>query len=121
MKSSKRIVPLPNLSNFLTNISMRLSDNLYPKLVKAVFNSCLSMFPELSLSKFLKHCCQSVTYFQRAPKSWNETVPEFCRSNIPIIRRTVSGLKGLQVPLDKATCNSSAEIKPELSLSTLCA
>lgn len=95
------------------------STHLYPKLVNAVLSSFLSMFPELSLSKFLKHCCQSVTYFQRAPKSWKETVPWFCLSNIPIIKRTVSGLNGLQVPLERATCSSSAEMNPLLSLSTL--
>lgn len=38
---------------------------------------------------------------------------------LPIINRTVSGLNGLQVPLDSAAPNSSAFIKPLLSLSTL--
>lgn len=40
-------------------------------------------------------------------------------SYIPIIKRTVSGLKGLQVPFERAICSSSAEMYPLLSLSTL--
>lgn len=50
---------------------------------------------------------------------WKLTVPVLCLSNIPIIRRTVSLLNGVQVPLLKADCNSSAEMFPDLSLSTL--
>lgn len=38
---------------------------------------------------------------------------------LPIISRIVSGLKGVHVPFDSATCNSSAEMYPLLSLSTL--
>jgi hypothetical protein len=38
---------------------------------------------------------------------------------LPIISRTVSGLNGDHVPFDSATCNSSPEIYPLLSLSTL--
>lgn len=38
---------------------------------------------------------------------------------LPSISLTVSGLKGAQVPLDRADCSSSAEIAPLRSLSTL--
>lgn len=38
---------------------------------------------------------------------------------IPIINRTVSGLKGLHVPFDSANPNSSALMNPLLSRSTL--
>lgn len=153
MKSSKRIVPWPNRSNFRIRIATRLSLNRYPNAVNADFNSFRSMFPELSVSNERKHCCQSVTYFHRAPKSWKLTEPRFSRSNIPelwseimwvdwlyiehsrdkirvfgvgilfcnvpIINRTVSGLNGLHVPLESATCSSSAEMYPLRSLSTL--
>jgi hypothetical protein len=39
--------------------------------------------------------------------------------NLPIMSRTVSALKGFQVPFDSAICSSFVEIKPLLSLSTL--
>lgn len=110
MKSSKSMVPRPNRSNLRKSKSIILSDSLYPKEVRAVFNSALSMLPELSRSNERKQFCQSVTYFQSAPKSWKDTVPRLSLSNIPIIRRTVSGLKGLHVPFERATCNSSADI-----------
>lgn len=59
------------------------------------------------------------TYFHRAPKSWKLTVPVFCLSNIPIIKRTVSLLNGVHVPLLNAACSSSDEIYPDRSRSTL--
>lgn len=77
------MVPFPYRSNFLTKVSIKLSDNRYPKEINAVFNSCLSIFPELSLSKVRKQFCQSVTYFHRAPKSSNVTWPLPLLSNIP--------------------------------------
>ena len=43
----------------------------------------------------------------------------YSKNFLPIIRRTVSGLNGVHVPFDKATCSSSAVIAPEPSLSTL--
>lgn len=119
MKSSNKIVPLPYLSNFLTSVSTRPSDSLYPNEIRAVFSSCLSMFPELSLSKLRKQFCQSVTYFHSAPKSSKVTWPIPLLSNIPIISLTVSGLKGLHVPFDSAACNSDALMAPLLSRSTL--
>jgi hypothetical protein len=90
MKSSKRMVPCPILSNRLTSISTSQSERRYPKEVKAkmknkrvscdksselwlkhspVFNSFLSIDPLLSVSNDLKQFCQSVTYFHKAPKS----------------------------------------------------
>lgn len=39
--------------------------------------------------------------------------------DLPIIRRTVSGLKAVHVPFDRACCSSSAEMYPLRSLSTL--
>lgn len=83
IKSSNKMVPRPNLSNFWTMISTTSSDNLYPNAVSAFFNSTLSMFPELSLSNDRKQFCQSVTYFHRAPKSSKDITPLFCLSNIP--------------------------------------
>lgn len=77
------------------------------------------MLPEPSRSNDRKHDCQSVTYFHKAPKSSKDTVPLFCLSNIPIIKRTVSGLNGVQVPLESAICSSSDDMNPLLSLSTL--
>lgn len=108
MKSSNKIVPLPCLSNFLTSVLTKSSDRRYPKLVRAVLSSFLSMLPELSLSNDRKQFCQSVTYFHSAPKSSKLTWPRPCLSNMPIISLTVSGLKGLHVPLDRADCSSSA-------------
>lgn len=83
MKSSKRIVPLPCLSNFLTKVSTKPSESLYPKVVSAILSSFLSIFPEWSLSKERKQFCQSVTYFHNAPKSSKLTWPLLCLSNIP--------------------------------------
>lgn len=39
--------------------------------------------------------------------------------NLLIINRTVSGLNGVQVPLDSAVCNSLAVMEPLRSLSNL--
>lgn len=85
IKSSKRIVPFPNRSNFRIKMLIRLSDNRYPNAVSAVRSSFLSMLPDPSESNDRKQFCQSVTYFQRAPKSWKLTVPRFSLSNIPVI------------------------------------
>ena len=85
MKSSKRIVPFPSLSYFLIMMSMIPGERRYPKAMSAELSSDLSMFPEESRSKDRKQFCQSVTYFQSAPKSSNETVPVPCLSNIPNI------------------------------------
>ena len=41
-------------------------------------------------------------------------------SNIPIMRRQVSALKGVMFPFNKAFLNSSAVILPDLSWSTAC-
>lgn len=145
MKSSNRMVCLPKRSYFLIRMLTKVSERRYPKEDRAVFSSSRSIFPELSLSNDRKQFCQSVTYFQSAPKSWKLTVPRFSRSNIPnlkfeglecdylsltkcfeqfnlylpIINRTVSGLNGSHVPFDNACCSSSAEMQPLRSLSTL--
>lgn len=119
MKSSKKITPFPLRSYFLSRMSMIPSFKRYPNVISAVFNSFLSIFPELSLSNERKQFCQSVTYFHKAPKSSNDTCPRLCLSNMPIISRTVSGLNGVHVPLERATCNSSAEMYPLRSRSTL--
>lgn len=102
MKSSNKIVPLPWRSNFLINVSIRLSDNLYPNDTSAVFSSFLSILPELSLSKDLKQFCQSVTYFHNAPKSSKLTWPLFWRSNIPRkhkigINRRINTMSALEI------------------------
>lgn len=89
MKSSKRMVPLPCLSNFLKMTSIIPSDNRYPKDVRAVLISFLSIFPELSLSKDLKQFCQSVTYFHKELKSSKVIRPWLLLSNIPEIAECI--------------------------------
>lgn len=86
MKSSNKMVFCPNRSYFRIKTSTKPSDIRYPNDWSAVFNSFRSMLPELSLSNDLKQLCQSVTYFQSAPKSWKLTEPRFSRSNIPKVK-----------------------------------
>lgn len=55
---------------------------------------------------------------QSAPNSWKLMPPSLFESNIEIIIRHVSGLKGFHVPLDSACWSSSALIWPDRSRST---
>uniref|UniRef100_A0A0E9XMM7 Uncharacterized protein n=1 Tax=Anguilla anguilla TaxID=7936 RepID=A0A0E9XMM7_ANGAN len=46
--------------------------------------------------------CQSVMYFQTPANSLKFTPPLLSLSNMDMIDRTVTGLKGVQVPFDSA-------------------